>query len=144
MRIKSAFSEREPREFALRCEDPSLARQSFKEECDINTIVKRFGLSGELPKGVRMPSYGDFTGIYDYASAMNAIVAARESFDTMPANVRARFNNEPADFVAFCSDDRNRDEAVKLGLVPAAAVVPPVPSEPIVAAPEVPPASKPG
>lgn len=103
---------------------PSLAKQSFAEECDINTIVRRFGLTGQLPENVRMPTYGDFVDVVDFQSAMNAVVAARESFDAMPADVRARFHNDAGEFVAFCDDDRNRDEAVKLGLVPPA-VVPP-------------------
>lgn len=100
--------------------------QSAKEETDINTIVKRFGITGQLPVGVRMPSWGDFTEVFDYQTAMNALVAARESFMTMPANVRARFHNDAAEFVDFCSLDENRAEAIKLGLVvpPEAPFVP--------------------
>lgn len=104
---------------ALSCQDPSLAQQHAKEECDINTIVRRFGLTGELPNNVRMPEYGDFTAATDYHTAMNAVIAANESFMTLPADVRARFNNDPGAFVDFCSDDKNRAEAEKLGLVPA-------------------------
>lgn len=104
-------------ETGLRCEDPTLAQQHMAEETDINEIVRRFGLTGELPSGVRMPTYGDFTGVYDYQSALNAIKAAEESFSTLPAEVRARFGNDPAAFVDFCSDDANRSEAESLGLV---------------------------
>lgn len=104
-------------ESGLQCQDKSLAKQSFADECDINTIVRRFNLTGELPSNVRMPTYGDFTGIFDFHSAMNAIALANESFDAMPAEVRARFHNNPAEFVAFCSDEANRDEARRLGLV---------------------------
>jgi len=104
-------------EAGLRCLDESLTKQAFAEECDINTIVRRFGLTGELPVGVRMPTYGDFEGVSDFHSAMNAVAKARESFDTMPAHVRARFHNDPGEFVDFCSDEANRAEAEKLGLV---------------------------
>lgn len=97
--------------------EDGVAQQQFAEECDINTIVKRFGLTGQLPEGVRMPTYADFTGVLDFQSAMNAIVMAKESFEAMPADVRARFANDPARFVDFCSDERNRAEAEKLGLV---------------------------
>lgn len=100
-------------------------RDSFIEECDINTIVKRFALTGALPENVRMPTYGDFEGVNDFQTAMNAIVAARESFDQMPAEVRLRFHNDPQEFVEFCSDESNREEALELGLVePAAAPIP--------------------
>jgi phage internal scaffolding protein len=110
-------------ETGLLCEDVSLAKQSFREESDINTIVKRFRISGELPTGVRMPTYGDFTGVFDFHSAMNAVALANEAFDDMPADIRLRFHNDPQEFVAFCSDEANLDEARKLGLVPAAEVV---------------------
>ncbi|AXH74282.1 MAG: internal scaffolding protein [Microviridae sp.] len=104
----------------LHCADPSLAVQSAAEEVDINTIVRRFGLTGQLPEDVRAPTYGDFTGIGNYHQAMNAIALANESFEEMPADVRARFGNDPSAFVDFCSDEKNRDEMEKLGLlVPA-------------------------
>lgn len=96
---------------------PSMAKQSFAEECDINVIVKRFGLSGNLPVGVRMPTFGDFEDVPTYHEAMNAIRAADEAFLSMPAEVRARFGNDPGAFVEFCSLDSNREEAVRLGLV---------------------------
>lgn len=110
-------------ESGLRCEDESLAKQSFGNEVDINTIVDRFGLSGELPIGIRMPSYGDFTGIADFHSAVNAVALAHESFDAMPAKVRARFKNDPAEFLEFVADANNIVEARKLGLVPEAEIV---------------------
>lgn len=99
--------------------EPSMTKQSFAEEADINTIVRRFGLTGQLPENVRMPTYEDFTGVTDFKSAMDALALARESFEEMPAHVRERFDNDPHQFVEFCSDEKNRDEAVKLGLVPA-------------------------
>jgi len=104
---------------ALDCQDPSLAQQHARDECDINTIVKRFGLTGELPNGVRAPQYGDFTAATDYHTAMNAVIAANESFMQLPADVRTRFNNDAGAFVDFCSDENNRAEAEKLGLVVA-------------------------
>lgn len=106
-------------ESGLACKDPTLAKQSFAEDADINTIVRRFQLTGELPKDVRMPTYGDFTGISNFHEALNAIAIAEESFYAMPAQIRARFDNDPEKFVAFCSDDNNRKEAERMGLVPA-------------------------
>lgn len=104
-------------ESGLHCPEPTKAQQQFKEETDINTIVERFGLTGQLPTDVRMPISGDFTGLSTYQDALNALNQARASFDTMPATVRARFNNDPAAFVAFCDDENNRDEARRLGLL---------------------------
>jgi len=107
-------------EAGLECKDDSLAVQSQRDEADINTIVRRFGLSGELPQGVRAPTYGDFEDIVDFQSAMNAVRGAEESFMAMPAEVRSRFGNDPQAFVEFCSDEANLDEMRKLGLaIPA-------------------------
>lgn len=134
--LRSAFNydrNRASDESGLLCEDVSLAKQAFAEECDINTIVRRFGITGELPQGVRMPTYGDFTTVVDFQTAMNAIVSARESFEEMPADVRYRFHNDPAEFVDFCSDPANRAEAEKLGLVvPKAEVEPERPVQVVV------------
>lgn len=105
-------------ETGLKCEDESKAKQSFAEEVDINTIVRRFGLTGQIPNGVRMPMNADFEEVFDLQSALNAVNAARESFMTMPAEVRSRFGNDPAAFVNFCSDPENIEEARRLGLVP--------------------------
>lgn len=107
-------------------------QQQFKEECDINNIAKNFGMTGKLPVNVRMPTYGDFTFVDDYQSAMNAARWAQHSFMQMPAEVRLRFRNDPQMFLDFCSDERNRDEAIKLGLVQMPPVKPtdPAPAEP--------------
>lgn len=97
-------------------ETPSLAKQAFKEECDINVIVYRFGLAGKMPQNVRAPTYGDFTNVPTYQEALNALVQAQRSFEAMPARVRARFENDPGQFVDFCSDPANLAELRQMGL----------------------------
>lgn len=97
--------------------DKGRTQQSFAEEVDINTIVKRFKLTGELPENVPMILQGDFTNVVDFRSAMDMVVQAREAFDAMPAEVRTRFHNDPQEMLDFSSDAANLDEAIKLGLV---------------------------
>lgn len=104
-------------ETGLKCEDVSRAKQSFKEECDINTIIDRFGIGYEMPTGVKAPVYGDFTEVCDFRSAMDAVLEAQKSFMALPAEVRSRFGNDPNGFVEFCSKDENYDEVEKLGLL---------------------------
>lgn len=107
-------------ETGLCCADAEdMAQQQFKDECDINEITRRFGLGAVLPEGHRLPQYGDFTGIESFHDACNAIAEAHESFDSLPATLRDRFKNDPGVFVDFVLDDKNRDEAVKLGLIQA-------------------------
>jgi phage internal scaffolding protein len=106
-------------ETGLACSDPSLAQQNFKDETDINYIVRQFGLTGELPGKPLSPQYGDFTGVLDYHSAVNAVLAAQDDFMELPAQLRSRFNNDPAELIDFLGKEENREEATKLGLVAA-------------------------
>lgn len=101
----------------LRCVDPSRASQEFRDEVDINTIAKRFGLTGELPENVPMVLQGDFLEAKNFQQSWDLIVAARESFQAMPAEVRAEFDNDAGRFVEFTSNPKNFDRAAELGLV---------------------------
>lgn len=104
--------------------DEGRTQQQFAEECDINTIVKRFGLTGQLPTNLAMPLSGDFAEATDFHSAMNLVAQAQAEFMQLPAEVRARFKNDPGAVVEFLDDPANRDEAIKLGLVAAPPEVP--------------------
>lgn len=109
-------------------EQNNRTKQEFAEEVDINTLLRRFAITGQMPENVRMPLYADFTEVEDFHSAVNAIAQANEAFERMPAEVRFRFNNDPAQFIAFCENEENRAEAEKLGLVdprPKPPVTPP-------------------
>lgn len=98
----------------------SLTHQSFKDECDINTIVKRFGITGTVPQGVRVPEYKDFDEIVDYKTAMDAVLETERHFMTLPAAVRARFGNDPQELLEFMSQrtPAHIEEAQRLGLIP--------------------------
>lgn len=104
-------------ESGLVCDDGSRAVQSAEEESNINTIVRRFGISGKLPDQVAMPRSGDFTNVPDFHAAMNLVRQAQEEFVRVPADVRARFRNDPQEFMNFFENPDNYTEALKLGLV---------------------------
>lgn len=113
MFFHSAYSEK-PR-VPLIC-GKSRTKQSFKEECDINRILQQFRKTGLVDFfNKHSPQYGDVTGI-NFQQAMDNVVAVRNVFDDLPAVTRARFRNDPAEFVDFLSDPANDAEAIKLGL----------------------------
>lgn len=115
----------------LACQDKSRAIQSQAEEADINTIVKRFGVTGQLPLVDRPPLDADFDAVVDYRGLMDLKIAADRSFLQMPAAVRRRFHDDPAEFVDFCSDRENLPEMRKLGLaIPEPVVQTPVAGPP--------------
>jgi phage internal scaffolding protein len=101
----------------LHCEDATLTQQHFKDECDINNILRQFNITGQLPENKLSPRYGDFTGISDYHTALNQVIAAEDEFMRLPADLRARFANDPAQLIEFLNNSENKDEAIKLGLV---------------------------
>lgn len=121
----------------LKCEDPSLTAQEFVEESDINYIANRFMRTGEIKVVPNMPTSGDFSGIFDFQSAMNLVVEAKRQFMDLPAKIRSRFSNDPAQLIAFLEDDKNRKEAEALGLVEVKETPAPPKEEP-----KVPPSTK--
>ena len=79
-------------ESGLACKDATRAQQHHKDECDINVILERFGKTGQLPINALEGTYGDFSGVVDYHSAMNALIASEEQFDALPSKLRNRFS----------------------------------------------------
>jgi len=102
----------------IECKDKSLTRQSEKAESDINNILKRYEKTGLLPEMIKdNPVYGDFCDVPSYMDAVEIVSKAQEQFDNLDAQVRARFWNDPAKFLEFCTNDANREEMGRLGLL---------------------------
>jgi len=101
----------------LVCEEPTRAQQHHKDECDINVILERFGKTGQLPINTISGTYGDFSGVHDYHTALNAIIASESEFAALPAQLRSRFDNEPSKLIEFLDNPENKAEAETLGLI---------------------------
>lgn len=124
---------------------PSLTKQEFKDQCDINNIIKSFKLTGQINHISAAAAKGRFEDMpdeIDFQTSMNVIRSATEAFAALPAKIRDRFHNEPQEFLAFVSDPENKDEAIKLGIVkkpepkpePSASPPPPPPRPPVTVA----------
>lgn len=100
----------------LDCSQDGLTRQEFKDECDVNVLMKRYQRTGILPGDPSAGSYGDFTNLPDFMEAMNTVARANEAFAALPAHVRKRFGNDPGEFVEYVSDPENLEDVRKLGL----------------------------
>lgn len=100
-----------------RHEDDGLTRQEMAEECDINNIMKKYAKTGVIEhRNTFNGEYGEFLQI-DYHEALNMVIEAREMFETIPAKIRAKFENDPAKFLEFVKDEKNNDELIAMGLV---------------------------
>jgi len=96
---------------------PSLTKQEFTKDCDINEVVRRMKLGEiQLPEPLGPEFYGAVQDLVDLKTALNYTLEYQEYFDQMPAEMRAKFNNDPGEMFAFASKAKNYDEAVELGI----------------------------
>lgn len=104
-------------DFATHNDKESLTVQSDAKGLDINVIMDRYSQSGQLPRiNSAEPQYGDFSNVGDYRDCLERIETAKATFQALPATVRKRFANDPAQFLEFATDPNNIEELTKLGL----------------------------
>lgn len=97
--------------------EPSKTQQQFQNECDINNILKSYQETGTINHLNPKPGlYQDFSNVLDYKDSLELVMYAQEQFALLPAKIRSRFNNNPAELVEFCNHPHNHEEAVSLGL----------------------------
>jgi hypothetical protein len=98
---------------------PSLTRQEFAEDCDINVIMTRFERTGQLPANGAAPVYLDLTAMpSDLMTTLNLLDDAERAFMSLPATVRREFDNDATKFVDFASDSENVAQMRTWGLAP--------------------------
>ena len=98
----------------------SLTEQQFAEESQIINKIRKYDSQGFFDTINRNPAqYNDFTQVRDLADAIEQIEEARDAFQTIPSDIRKKFNNSPSEFFDFASKESNYDELVKLGLATA-------------------------
>lgn len=117
-------------------QSPSMTRQEFAAEANVNNLLKRYATTGAfydpltMARANRKPLFGDFTHFADFTACQNAIIEAQNAFDALPVEIREKFNYDPGKLIDWLSDDANREEAIKLGLIEkAAAAATPEPAE---------------
>lgn len=142
-RFKTAYSPKNQIKLEFPIESP-YTRQEFKNECDINYIMLQYEMTGEINHiNESAPQYLDCSG-EDFRAHMDYIAGAFSLFEELPATIRARFDNDPAEFLDFCSHEKNRPEMAQMGLLSDEATkahyypegTPEVPSKPPVKGPK--------
>lgn len=99
--------------------EPSLTQQQFKDQTDINKIMAQYEKQGinynNLPQSQGV--YADLTIIpKDYQDRLHQVMQAEEAFMSLPAELRAQYNNSPQDLIDWLAKPENNDRAVELGL----------------------------
>lgn len=120
---------------------PSMTKQEFKDECDINTILKQFTLTGMIDHINNSPAqWLDLPDVSDYQASLAVVADAAAAFEALPSKVRDEFGNDPAAFLAAFGDPSKADRLRELGLLNPL----PAPSPAPAASPSPAPASTPG
>lgn len=116
--------------------EPIMTKQSSQQECDINYILKNFRKTGQLAHlNPTIGTYGDFDNATSYLEAQTMLIEADAAFLALPAEIRDRMNNDPAELLEFLHDPENYEEAVELGLLTKPVPEPGVTADPDPSAP---------
>lgn len=93
-------------------------KQEFKDECDINVLMKRYQKTGLFPQypNAGKAQFVSNIGMPDYQESLAIVMEANDMFSRLNSELRKRFDNDPAKFLGFVNDPANADELVKLKL----------------------------
>ena len=104
VKISSRFDTHPPRTYAFQTTGESMTQQQFKAECDVNDILakyKRTGMLSHIQK--HQGNFGDFSSVEDYQTSLGKLMQAQQSFESLPSELRAKFENDPAQLISFLS-----------------------------------------
>lgn len=99
-------------------DSPSMTKQEFVKECDINNIISKYHKTGVMDNAKSSEQY--YQDVSEYPSFEEAIqytLTAKESFMGLDPNLRKRFNNDPQRLLNFLEDPKNKKEGQELGLL---------------------------
>lgn len=95
----------------------SLTEQAHKKECDMNHILRQYQATGMVRHAKEHEGKYDDVTSQDFQSAMFIVTEAQQMFDSLPANMRKRFANSPAEFMDFVHNPANKEEMLKMGVL---------------------------
>ena len=117
LKFKTRFETHPPRTYAFETTGDSMTQQQFQSECDVNNILAKYKRTGMLTHIQKHEgNFGDFSSVEDYQTSLGKLMQAKQSFESLPSELRAKFENDPAQLISFLSDEKNDAEAVRLGL----------------------------
>lgn len=104
---------------------PQRTKQSFRDECDINGIMAKYIKTGTVAHVAKHGGQYGFAPSGDYMDAMETVARAQSMFMDLPAKVREKFANDPAQFLAFVQDPKNEKDMAAMGLLQTPPTPPP-------------------
>lgn len=108
----------------------SRTKQSFKDECDVNNVVRRYATTGMLSHvSPRQPTYGDFSVVRSFEEAIELTAQIGDQFAELPSVVRAAADNDPLRFLEMLTNQIGVQTLMDAGLKFDQAEVPASPPE---------------
>lgn len=95
----------------------SMTDRSFREECDINTIVRRAVTQG-LPQPEKEAVYADLANMpKDLQESYEYMQRAEEQFMSLPSELRRDFGNDPIALISAIHSGTHRELFIQHGLI---------------------------
>lgn len=95
----------------------SLTEQSQAKHCDIHTIMKKYERTGIIEHAnAHKGTYMDLPTAPDFHAAQNIIAEANSMFESVPSAIRAKFKNDPVQYIEFMQNKDNREAIEEMGL----------------------------
>lgn len=114
MKIRNKFSPRVA--YIAMSADDGRTQQHFADEVDINRILAKYRKTGVIEHVKRAQErYGDFTDLANYATNLDKVAKAKQSFEMLPAELRNHFKNSIQGFFEFVKDPENIPQMQKWG-----------------------------
>lgn len=113
--VISAYGEK-TKNHGIKFTQPSLTKQSFTKECDINTILAKYQKTGAIDHvNKHEASYGFATSL-GFQEALELVAKGQKMFEELPSTIRTKFENDPGKFLDFVQNPENIKEMQELGL----------------------------
>ena len=72
------------KQVGLKCSEPSLTEQCYKDECSIDYIINTIAKTGIDPREGSMMSYQDCTTVKSFEDAQNLVAETKSMFYSLP------------------------------------------------------------
>lgn len=92
--------------------------ETLLDEVNVNSIMAKFKKTGQLTHlSQRIMKYADMSNITTLGDALDIITKSREDFLQLPSEIRAKFGNDPIQFVEYVNNPENFEELTEMGLL---------------------------
>lgn len=94
--------------------EPSKTQTHQADDTNINTIMRRYGITGPEQLAPPPPSYAEFPEDWDMHTVIEIQRRAHDAFMQLPARIRAEFDNDLARYVGTVNELQKRGDVESL------------------------------